>query len=516
MRLSILAATVTCSWVQAQGEAPTFRSDTNIVVIPAIVRDSDGKSVGGLGRDDFEVKEDGKLRPILRVDVEQRNRQGESGFPQQFDAYVFDDVHLAFRDFEHARTALESHLAGTLLAGRRVALLTTSGRVSAPFTDSRDVLLDAVRRIQRLPGSHTGTECPDIGYALAYRIVRQRDWSALAAVISQLARCNPGLPQGLARQIAQTEATRALEVGGAGVRGSLGVMQRLVDGMQKRPGRRNVILLSSGFHTLEEADREVLSNILSQAVRQRVAVSAVNAHGVHGTAFNSDPLAMGDREVAWAFRAAADGLAKAAAETGGTYIGNENDTVAALQRVAEPVEHVYFLFIRAASEPRAGQFHELDVKVTKRRGVVVQARAGFYDAAPLSATDEVRIALFSGSERQQLDVSLDAERTASGRLRIAASVGGPTFPLQDRNGRHVNSLAIAYGVFDRNGTPIGDAIRVADLSIDENGVRKLRSDGIRLGSEFDVPPGTYLIRIVVREAENGRMASVGRMISVAE
>jgi VWFA-related protein len=46
---------------------PTFRSAADVVTIQASVRDARGRVVGGLTPSDFEVRDNGQLRPILEV-----------------------------------------------------------------------------------------------------------------------------------------------------------------------------------------------------------------------------------------------------------------------------------------------------------------------------------------------------------------------------------------------------------------------------------------------------------------
>jgi VWFA-related protein len=74
LRLAIASATICSSWIitpnaqenlsQAQG---TFRGAVDVVTIQASVRDARGRVVGGLRSTDFEVRDNGQLRPILSL-----------------------------------------------------------------------------------------------------------------------------------------------------------------------------------------------------------------------------------------------------------------------------------------------------------------------------------------------------------------------------------------------------------------------------------------------------------------
>src|SRR4029079_12878026 len=53
----------------AQGQQPpVFRGTTDVVRVYVTVTDRDGKLVTSLGKDDFELRDDGKPQPITQFD----------------------------------------------------------------------------------------------------------------------------------------------------------------------------------------------------------------------------------------------------------------------------------------------------------------------------------------------------------------------------------------------------------------------------------------------------------------
>jgi len=63
LTLSVAAAVVAAVPLAAQ-QQPTFKSGTKTVAVYATVSDAGGRLIPDLGRDDFEIYEDGKLRPL--------------------------------------------------------------------------------------------------------------------------------------------------------------------------------------------------------------------------------------------------------------------------------------------------------------------------------------------------------------------------------------------------------------------------------------------------------------------
>jgi len=56
----------------SQEAAPTLQINVNRVLVPVVVRDKQGRPIADLKREDFEVVDNGKPRPVSAFNVEQR------------------------------------------------------------------------------------------------------------------------------------------------------------------------------------------------------------------------------------------------------------------------------------------------------------------------------------------------------------------------------------------------------------------------------------------------------------
>src|SRR5947209_9817793 len=138
---------------------PTFTSKVNLVLVPVVVLDKQGKAVGTLRQEDFRLFDKNKPQTISKFSVEKRGsstiqlQEGAStGTPEKpvadrFVAYVFDDVHLQFGDVARVRDAADKHLATSLLPTDRAAIYTTSGQPMLEFTDDRDKFHETLNRM---------------------------------------------------------------------------------------------------------------------------------------------------------------------------------------------------------------------------------------------------------------------------------------------------------------------------------------------------------------------------------
>src|SRR5438309_3693624 len=156
----LLAQTQQPPFEMSQKDEPAiFKARVNLVAVPVVVRDRQGKAIGTLKQDDFQLFDRGKPQYIARFSVEKAGTRvikpieieaadptlkGLEGKPVEvadgFTAFLFDDVHITFGDLVHARDAARRHVEKSLKVSERFAIFTTSGQTDLDFTDDREQL----------------------------------------------------------------------------------------------------------------------------------------------------------------------------------------------------------------------------------------------------------------------------------------------------------------------------------------------------------------------------------------
>ncbi|HTC35448.1 MAG TPA: VWA domain-containing protein, partial [Bryobacteraceae bacterium] len=72
--LRIVATVLACAVMLAQDQvAPTFKTNTNLVIVNVTVRDKSGKAIENLKKDQFTLLEDGKPQQIAVFDLQRLN-----------------------------------------------------------------------------------------------------------------------------------------------------------------------------------------------------------------------------------------------------------------------------------------------------------------------------------------------------------------------------------------------------------------------------------------------------------
>ncbi|MGA3023980.1 MAG: VWA domain-containing protein [Bryobacteraceae bacterium] len=344
MRTALLFALTAISFTGTTAQTDSgevFKAGVTVIQVPVVVRDHDGNVVSNLGKDDFQLFDNGKRQEITSFSVENPGSQaapdrslpdpnapatqpaGGTGMaiPERFVGYLFDDVTIRDTgDLTRVRDAAARQL-GALQPGDRAAVFTASCRVGADFTSDRTKLQDAVARLQ-------------LGPVQLCRVSRS--------------------------QVLQLELLKAL-----------------VKKMSNLPARRDIILVSSGFFVGPDRTKDEVE-LIDAAVRAKVSIHAVDVGESAAFATGND-AASGNpgsgRGQRYPNPANPLVLAEMAHGTGGTYVSG-NDFALSFRKLATPESHYVLGFIPNAKAD--GKFHQLKVKLENSRKLTVEARNGYY------------------------------------------------------------------------------------------------------------------------------------------
>ncbi|MGB7722135.1 MAG: VWA domain-containing protein [Bryobacteraceae bacterium] len=471
-------------------EPTAFQAKVNLVMVPVVVRNAQGHAIGNLGKESFQLFDKGKPQEISRFTVENTGAPGggeskssggqpapiaaEKGppviAPERFVAYLFDDVHLALGDLVRVRDAADRHMA-TLGPADRAAVYAMSGEVSLDFTDDRTKLHEALLRLR------------------------------------------PGV---MVRAGALTDLEQR-------TLGSLANLKQIINRMAIAPGQRTLMFISPGFNTFAPEYIQEETDILERAIKANVIISTLDARGLFtDPSYDASRSGTGRGGSLSAAIARANLLAELAAGTGGTFFQNSNDLDEGFRRLAAAPEYVYLLGFSPQNLKLDGSFHSLRVTLKNGGNVSIQARRGYYAPKHMedeaeNARQEIESALFSREEILELPIELHTQffKTSdqAARLAVLAHLDLKLFKFQKVEGRNGNEVTLVYGLFDRDGNYTQGIKKVLTLRLKDETLERL-GQGVTVRTTFDVKPGTYLIRLVVRDAEERKLSATNGAVQI--
>ena len=405
------APTAGNSEIEAEQEAllqgmPVYRTNARDVVLDVVVTKSNGDPVPGLGRKDFEVKEDGKPQAVDFLEEHTAaapEREVGQSLPKlppgnytnappvpvgdSVNVLLLDTLNTPQQDQGFVHNEIRDFLK-TMQPGTRVAIFALGSKLRfvQGFTTDTAVLLEALKGaapVKELGARDRGDQADDAADAARLTMMQSMGVGALQAAQADMSSFDFGK-----RASITFEALDHLALYLAGI-----------------PGRKNLIWFSSSFPVVifpSAAQRASMENspnmrgYLNQAKKtaDRFTVSQVSIYPVSAEGMitehtgEADSAGAGAPEGSRHFGGMGDGamsngtmepymagvagrantvaaMEQLASSTGGKAYYNTNDLNAALQRAINDGAHYYTLSYSPANAKMDGTYRGIEIHVTK-------------------------------------------------------------------------------------------------------------------------------------------------------
>jgi len=535
---------------------PTFPAAAELVVVDVVVADKKGGvAVAGLPAADFEITEDGVPQTISSfeafiapppatpapagavaapLDPVSTNTALDVRAGRSF-VIVFDDVNITQQRVGAARTAVAEFLRKSVRDGDRVMLVATSGSAwwSTRIPAGREELLGIVKRLEARLVPDTGPERMSDSEAMRIYLYRDtRVWDRVtrrfetygvsaAAMRGETQTRLPGTGSAYVEARAQEVYTRAI----ARLDGTLGVLERVLNAMAPVKGRKSLLLVSEGF--IYDPTIAGFRGVVEASRRSNVALYFLDARGLEGSSsvFGAEvgpPVA--DQDVLPTLSDQWEGVSGArslADETGGFAIRNTNALAPGLERIARESEAFYLLGYQPTNAARDGKFRKIEVKVA-RRGVDVRARRGYYPPAPPSAGAAAK----AGGRDEAIQAALDSpydvegiplratsfvlEETSLGKAAvvIATDVDIRDLAFEKQGERREDALELLVVVAHRETGEFHRYDQTVELKLQPETLARYSRTWVPVRRDFELAPGGYQAKVVVRDRRSRKMGSV--------
>ncbi len=500
----------------------TLKVSGELVLTNVVVRDAKtGALVRGLKPSDFRIYENGKLQHIETFDFESvdmakplneatvtglaaglqsgGNKAVVVASPEELRnhrliVFFFDLTSMQPEDLDRSVEAAKDFLRTKMQPADLVALVSLGDtlNVDQDFTADKDALISEV-------GAYNGTE-------------------------------GQGFTQGANANSNQVEDTTGYtpdesEYNDINTDRELFALRAVAQSLEKIPQRKSLLYFSGGISRDGIENEASLRAATNAAVRANLAIYSVDTRGLQAVSPLGD-ASTGSLRGTGAYNGGAlmnnmnsnfatqEVMATLSSETGGKAFFDSNDFAPAFAQVQDDTSAYYAIGFRSTNPARDGKYRRLTVKVD-RPGVKLEYRKGYFAPADFKHTahqdreQELEDQLESDMPATDMAVYLDAMyfRLNDNRYYVPVSllVPGSQIPFVKGGDKDKATLDILGEVIDEVKRPIGRVRQTVPLKLDSS--LRARQKNIEYTTSFNLPPGKYHLKFVVRENQTGRMGS---------
>jgi VWFA-related protein len=516
----------------------TLKVNSDIVLTNVVVRDKKtGAVVKGLKASDFTIYENGKPQKLVSFDyqnVDDAARLAESAtvsgkapsiadllnrdlaadpktlHDHRLMVLFFDLSSMQPEDVDRAVDAATDFVNKKMQPADLVALvsLDTSLSMDQDFTADKTALLRGLSKYGGTEGTGFtagGTTGSTDGTA--------DDASSYAADDSEYAALNTD------RELYAIEA----------IAKSLGRVE----------GRKSMLYFSGGLTRQGIENQASIRVATNEAVKANMAIYSIDSRGLQalpplgdastgslrGTASYSGQAMQNNLNGNFASQ---EVLGTLASDTGGKFFGDSNDFAPAFQQVQHDTEAYYILGFRSSNPARDGSFRHLTVKLNgsdvNLKDVKLEYRPGYYAPADFkhSKTEDREAALTEQmrSDLPATDVPVYLQalyfRLENGQFYIPVSliVPGSAIPFLKNGDKDKANLDIMGQVKNAQGIVVGNVRDTVKLAV--NADQAVKQKNIQYSTGFELAPGRYHLKFIVRENQTGQMGSFETDLNVPD
>lgn len=531
---------------------------TNLVLVPVVVTDKSGVHTPGLTKEDFEILENGKSRPIASFEevksttnrpARTANPRGvysnglsADATPKRLTIFAVDLVNTPFMDQAYARQQLMKFLASRVSSQEPIALVAIQRngiRVLHDFTSDPAVLVQALKRVTGQVPALTGTRGTDDTMTFA---------AETTGIFNNLQEFSTANTEYVA--LAEREAITV----------TLESFQHVAEAFAGVPGRKSLIWATAGFpfaldpvsgtimlpHAFSQGSTTVTASMahsgnlgalpdnaqftvgedlkslepLYQRTLQMlndagISVYPVDARGlmVFFPGANVSQIRGYAAYKQAVFEATRDTMVGFADMTGGKAFYNRNDLDVAFQKAADDSAAYYMLGYYLDKNAKPG-WHKLQVKV-KRSGTEVRARNGFFVTDNKKVDNrkmDITLALISPLDYTALPLTVrwtGPQQAEGAKKKIHFQLNlRPAPNLVDTSNNNLVNLEVVAMVRTSTGNAADQFSQHIETNLQQDNLQVFQKDGLNYGNDVIVPAGEYNVRFVVRNNIDGRMGSV--------
>jgi len=550
---------------------PTFRSGRDLVVVNVVVRDKDGNLVRGLKKDDFTVTEDNKPQTVDSFDFEELDTvalpaeiAGEmlAGIAKTGTRAGSKDP-ASIKDANVASAAPTAATPGAATASAAPATTAPapaalSSRTVADLKDRRlmvlffDVSSMQPEEVTRAVASGRDYVTKSLSAADVMAVVSlgtslnvDQDFTTdRASLMAALNRLSPAEGSGFA-EAAAVSAEDAADTGNAFTADEtefnifntdrrLDALRSLADVLAGIEQKKSVIYFSGGVTQQGMDNQAAMRAVVDRAVRSNMSIYAADTRGLQALPAGGEARSASARgQGAFSGRtmdnarnslsSSQDSLSTLAEDTGGRAFFDANEFGEVYAQVVKDTTAYYLLGYSSTNPATDGRYRRIKVGL-KQPGYKIESRSGYYAPRDFSHAgrddreQQLQEQLLSDLSPTDLPIHGAAGyfRLKPNRYFVPMSFIVPGSQVQfsrssDKEKATLDVLGVIRDPQKRIVAWIRDTVKLAVATTAD-----VRHKNVQYDTSFELPPGRYDVKLVIRENQIGTVGSLETSLVVPD
>ena len=549
---------------QAYDKTPlTFTSKPIYVLVPVVVNDKDGKPVTGLKKEDFQVQENGKDQKVASLEEfkptaaalprpatpnhEITNQTAVDATPRRLVIIALDMVDTPFEDQARSRRALITYLSDNIAPDslyQLVAIENNGLRILHDYTEDTASLIATLQTVRnKYPtaiadaGFLQRAGNTDPGITTAGRPAEDPELGTPVVAQIQAGGGPPPQAAAIAAFLGSVELQRVQANEANAINSTLSALQQIAERASGIPGRKSLIWITGSFPFSIDPGTASVNSAVSFAAYQHtmqllesqlISVYPVDARGLvtaqlDATTYNTARQLLGNtslhRDMSNQLLDTLNTMRAFADMTGGRAYVNTNDTRGAIREAVQDGSAYYMLTYAVDKSDRRPGWRKINVKVGDYH---IRARHGYFltktTIDPLTtAKYDMDNALKSSLDYTGLPlrIVLNSPTPNGDKRKVTFAMMMPPksakIDSDDKNHMHVD---VAYAIWTATGQDAGHKGTSYNLNLNPTQLQQLATNGLGYGDTVELAPGTYKLRMVVRDNLTGQIGSVSAPLDV--
>jgi VWFA-related protein len=511
-----------------QPETPTFRTGSLLIVETVTVKDKAGNPIEGLTAKDFTLTEDGEPQAISFVEFQRLPGPGVADPTATAPAPSVSSPPPAVAPATQAQISVPPP-GDTRHRDRRLLVLYFDPSAMPP-PDQMRAYTNALKFVDTQMGP------ADLLAVITFQrgAVRVRqDFTDNRALLREVLQSlifgddqdGDGIPDPLpGTAFGQDEN----EFNIFNTDRQLSALQTAVTMLQPVPGQKALIYFASGLRLNGTDNQAQLRATVNAAVRSNVAIHTIDARGLVaapplGDATRPSPGGIGmfsgrfADSMAANFQRSQDSLYALAKDTGGRAMFDYNDLSLGIVQAAESMTSYYLIGYYSTHTAADGRFRRVRVSLSGGLEAELSYRQGYFAEkafAKFTSADKERQledALMLENPITDIPIAMEVNYFQLNRAQyfvpVSVKIPGSELALARRGGAQRTSFDFIGIVKDDYGYTIQNVRDKLDIRLSDETAAQLVTRPIQYETGFTLLPGKYVIKLLARDAETGRIGT---------